>query len=132
MASEPSSGQIPNANLLQGSQAVSLVSSPSAGNVLPSAGNKVPPVTVAAATSSTDSHTSAPRSTDPQTLVNLLNRNLNDSGRPDQFRLDPASASLIQQVNPANGEVVGEFSVEEFPDLARSVGATGGIVDSRA
>jgi len=39
---------------------------------------------------------------------------------------------LIQQINPSNGEVVGQFSVDEFPALARSVGATGLIVDSRA
>ena len=67
-----------------------------------------------------------------QALVNLLNKNLNDSGQPDQFRVDPASNQLIQQVNPANGAVVGQFSIEEFPALARSVGASGGIVDDRA
>jgi hypothetical protein len=39
---------------------------------------------------------------------------------------------LIQQINPANGEVIGEFSVSEFPALARSVGASGLMVDSRA
>jgi len=67
-----------------------------------------------------------------QALVNLLNKNLNDSGQPDQFRVDPASNQLIQQVNPANGVVVAQFSIEEFPALARSVGASGGIVDDRA
>ncbi len=61
-----------------------------------------------------------------------LNKYLNDSGRPDEFRVDPASGKLIQQVNPANGAVLGEFSVEEFPALARSVGASGLLIDSLA
>jgi hypothetical protein len=74
-----------------------------------------------------------PRTTDPQSMVDHLNKNLNDSGRPDQFRLDPASGDrLIQQINPANGAVIGEFSVDEFPALARSVGATGLLIDSLA
>jgi hypothetical protein len=75
----------------------------------------------------------APRKTDPQSLVDLLNKYLNDSGRPDQYRVAPASGdTLIQQINPATGAVIGEFSVTEFPALARSVGATGLLVDSRA
>jgi len=66
--------------------------------------------------------------------VAQLNKHLNDSGRPDQFRVDPSSGNkVIQQINPANGEVVGEFLISEFPALARSVGVTGGaLVDSRA
>jgi hypothetical protein len=71
------------------------------------------------------------RSADPQTLVNQLNSHLNDSGFPDQFRLDP-TGKQIQQVNPATGKVVGEFSVSEFPALARSVGASGLLLDSLA
>ena len=45
-----------------------------------------------------------PQTTDPRSLVQNLNKFLNDSGRPDQFRLDPASGGkLIQQINPATG-----------------------------
>jgi hypothetical protein len=69
---------------------------------------------------------------DPALQVNLLNSHLNDSGRPDQFRVDPTGGKLIQQINPANGAVVGEFSAEEFPALARSIGASGLIIDSLA
>ncbi len=39
---------------------------------------------------------------------------------------------MIQQVNPANGAVIGEFSVIEFPALARGVGATGLLLNSLA
>jgi hypothetical protein len=71
--------------------------------------------------------------TQPQTLVNLLNKQLNDSGRPDQFRIAPNSgAALIQQINPATGAVVGEFAASEFPALARSVGVAGALIDGFA
>ena len=33
------------------------------------------------------------------------------------------------QVNPANGEVIGEFPVEEFPALAKSVGISGVLIN---
>jgi hypothetical protein len=62
--------------------------------------------------------------------VALLNKYLNDSGKPDQFRVDPSSDDkLIQQVNPATGEVIGEFPASEFAALARSVGISGVIID---
>ena len=70
---------------------------------------------------------------DAQTLVDQLNKHLNDSGRPDQFRMAPSSdGKIIQQVNPSTGEIVGQFSASEFPALARSVGASGLLFDSRA
>jgi len=72
------------------------------------------------------------RGTAVETLVAHLNKTLNDSGRPDQFRVDPESANTIQEVNPANGDVIGQFSADEFPALARSVGATGLLIDSLA
>jgi len=66
-------------------------------------------------------------------LVKQLNKFLNDSGRADQFRIDPESRNqIIQEINPANGAVVGEFSVDEFPALARSLGVSGILVDSHA
>jgi len=66
-------------------------------------------------------------------LVEQLNKYLNDSGRANQFRIDPESRDqTIQEINPANGEVIGEFSVAEFPLLARSLGVSGILVDSHA
>jgi PPE-repeat protein len=68
------------------------------------------------------------------TLLTQLNKHLNDSGKPDQYRVDPQSSTTIQEINPANGAVIGEFSASEFPALARSAGAsaTGLLVDSLA
>jgi uncharacterized FlaG/YvyC family protein len=85
----------------------------------------------AAGTSGTDGQTSGARA-DVHNLVAQLNKVLNDSGRPDQFRVDPQSGATIQEVNPANGEVIAQFAASEFPALARSVGASGLLFDSRA
>ena len=75
----------------------------------------------------------APAAPNLQAQVQLLNKYLNDSGKPDQFRVAPDSDDkLIQQVNPANGEVVAEFPASEFAALARSVGISGVIVDKHA
>jgi hypothetical protein len=120
MASDGNSGPIPATSLVQGSQ-IPIAVPPASGKPLPPTGKNVP-----------QAATPPALRTDAQALVDLLNKNLNDSGQPDQFRVDPASNELIQQINPANGAVVGQFSIEEFPALARSVGASGGIVDDRA
>jgi hypothetical protein len=69
---------------------------------------------------------------DPQALVDQINKYVNDSGLPDQYRLDPASANYIQQVNPATGAVIAQYSVSEFPALALSVGATSLLIDETA
>ncbi len=64
-------------------------------------------------------------------LVAQLNKYLNDSGRPNQFRVDPGSGGkTIQELNPATGEVIGEFLAAEFPELAKSLGVSGVLVDS--
>jgi hypothetical protein len=46
--------------------------------------------------------------------------------------LDPDSSSYIQQVNPASGAVVAQYAVSEFPALARSIGASGLLIDDTA
>jgi hypothetical protein len=74
----------------------------------------------------------ASQAVDPRALVTQLNKHLNDSGLPDQYRVDPHSSSTIQEINPANGAVIGEFSASEFPSLARTAGALGLLIDSQA
>lgn len=116
MASDGRTVTIPAISLLHGSQAPTRVVQQS-GKVLPQSGN-----TSAAAAGSR-----------LQAQVTLLNKYLNDSGKPDQFRVDPSSdGKLIQQINPASGEVMGEFPVSEFAALARSVGISGVLIDSHA
>jgi hypothetical protein len=74
-----------------------------------------------------------PAAANLQAQVQLLNKYLNDSGKPTQFRVAPDSDDkLIQEVNPANGEVLAEFPASEFAALARSVGISGVLVDKHA
>jgi uncharacterized FlaG/YvyC family protein len=132
MASDGNSVKIPAASLVHGSQAQIPVS------VQTRSGNIVPPVgkSAAAPAPQTPAQTSAKISDTAslEALVRQLNKHLNDSGRADQYRVDPSSGNkVIQQINPASGEVVGEFLISEFPALARSIGVSGGVlVDSRA
>jgi hypothetical protein len=60
----------------------------------------------------------------------LVNKYLNDSGKPDQFRVDPSSnGKTIQQINPpaAGGW---RSPASQFAALARSVGP--GLVSEHA
>jgi hypothetical protein len=117
MASDGQPVKIPAVNLVHGSQAPTAVAFQHSGKALPQPG-KTP---------------AAPAAARVRAQVALLNKYLNDSGKPDQFRVDPSSDDkLIQQVNPATGEVIGEFPVTEFAALARSVGISGVIVDQHA
>jgi uncharacterized FlaG/YvyC family protein len=134
MASDANPVQIPATSLVHGSRAPTtvVVEKPSghtrsvtpSGKSLPPSGNT---------RSVTPAHPAAAAPADIQAQVNLLNKYLNDSGRPAQFRVDPTSDNkLIQEINPATGEVIAEYSVIEFPELARSVGVSGVLVDNRA
>jgi hypothetical protein len=128
MASDGNPVKIPAASLVHGSQAYIPVSSQQRGGTTLPIGGKIAAAPAAQAPAKLSAATST------QALVAQLNKHLNDSGRPDQYRLDPSSGGkVIQQINPATGNVIGEFLVSEFPALARSVGVSGGgIIDSRA
>jgi hypothetical protein len=149
MVSDDNTARIPTVSAVHATQAPS-VNRPKAGSgqVLPPTGKvaasragtpgSAAPTTAAtsatAATAATAIDTAKPaaqRPAEPQALVNQLNRNLNDSGLPDQFRLDP-SGKLIQQVNPTTGEVISQLPVSEFPALARGVGSSGLLLDTTA
>jgi uncharacterized FlaG/YvyC family protein len=127
MASDGNPVKIPAASLVHGSQAQIPVSiQERSGKTLPPGGKRTSAPAAQAPPKASDSPSL-------EALVAQLNKHLNDSGRPDQFRVDPSSGDkVIQQINPASGTVVGEFLISEFPALARSVGISGGLVDSRA
>ena len=123
MASDGQTVKLPAISLVTASHAPTTVVVPPSGKVLPQPGKPAAPAAVSAASAA--SHLRA--------QVALLNKHLNDSGKPDQFRVDPSSDdTLIQQINPATGEVVGEFPTSEFAALARSVGISGVVVDQHA
>jgi hypothetical protein len=120
MASDGQTVRLPAISLAIGSQAPTTVVVQPGGKVLPRPGKPAPAAPAAPAAN-------------VRAQVALLNKHLNDSGRPDQFRVDPSSdGKVIQQVNPATGEVVGEFPASEFAALARSVGISGVSLDKHA
>ncbi len=143
MANDGIPAKIPVASVVHGSRTPTAAKMQEvSGKALPPSGNALAIEAAKAGLTGAKPPASAPAvpdkppipvSNDPQALVAQLNKHLNDSGRPDQYRVDPSSdGKLIQQLNPANGAVVGEFLVSEFPALARSVGVPGLIIDSHA
>jgi uncharacterized FlaG/YvyC family protein len=132
MASDGQPVKISAASLVHGSQAPTTVTVQHSGKTLPPSG-KAAATPAALRPAAADKGAAANGNTDLQHQVTFLNKFLNDSGKPDLFRVDPASGDkLIQQINPATGEVVGEFSATEFAELARSLGISGVLVNSRA
>ena len=118
MASDGQTVKLPAISLVQSQPPAAAVQH--SGQVLPQPGKPAPAAPAAPATN-------------VHARVTLLNKYLNDSGKPDQFRVDPSSDDkLIQQINPATGEVVGEFPASEFAALARSVGISGVSLDKHA
>jgi len=130
MASDGNPVKIPVASLVHGSQAhISVSIQERSGKSLPPSGK----TTAAHAVHAAPAAAAASSTPTAPALVAQLNKHLNDSGYPNQYRVDPnSSGKRIQQINPASGEVVGEFEISEFPALARSVGVSGALVDSRA
>ena len=135
MASDGQPVKIPATSLVHGSQAPTTVKVQS-GKILPQSGNataSAAAVRPAAKTGVPAKTSPAVGSTDLPAQITLFNKFLNDSGRPVQFRVDPTSDNkLIQEVNPATGEVIGEYSATEFAALARSVGISGVLVNTHA
>jgi hypothetical protein len=99
------------------------------GNALPPGGKPAPAGVPVAARVQGPPPQPAPQA-HAQPLVAALNKFLNDSGRPNQYRVDPAASTQIQEINPANGAVIGEFAIRDFRALAQSIGATSLLVDT--
>jgi hypothetical protein len=129
MASDATPVQIPATSPVHGSQApTSFTSEPSSGKSLPSGGHAA-----AAGAASAASSAGRSRTNDVQAQVAFLNKFLNDSGKPNQFRVAPDSNSaLIQEINPSNGAVIADYPVIAFPALARSLGISSALIDERA
>ncbi|HWJ33810.1 MAG TPA: flagellar protein FlaG [Steroidobacteraceae bacterium] len=66
-------------------------------------------------------------------LVAQLNKHLQSSGRPTQYRLASSpGGQVIQELNPDTNQVVGEIPASEFKALAQELGISGLLVDARA
>jgi hypothetical protein len=128
MASDANPVLIPVVSLVQGSQAPNTARVPTpSGNSLPTSGNAAAPAAARARATATN------RTSDLQAQVDFLNKYLNESGRPDQYRVAPDSDSmLIQEINPASGAVVAEYPAITFPALAKSLGISSALIDDHA
>jgi uncharacterized FlaG/YvyC family protein len=127
MASDGIPVNVPITRLVHGSQAqASETVKSESGSALPRSGENSPAKAVVGASP-------VRKKPDAEALVSQLNKPLNESGRPDQFRLDTsAGRNVIQQVDPNTGEVVAEYSEAEFPMLAQGLSGAGRLVDTRA
>ena len=138
MASDGVPVNPPVTRLVQGSQAsISGTVQKRTGNPLPGSGQVLPAPAAAHPRVDPaikhDAAVSVKQNADLQALIAHLNKHFNDSGQPIQFRVDPNSDSkVIQEINPATGEVVGEYLAAEFPALARGLGVSGLVVDRHA
>jgi hypothetical protein len=104
---------------------------PTSGHILPA--KAAPQPKEQAAAKQNEPVSPAKSAADFRALIAHLNKHLNDTGQPNQFRADTSSGStLIQEINPASGEVIGEYSAAEFPALARGLGISGLVIDSHA
>jgi hypothetical protein len=129
MANDATPVLIPAISLVHGSQAPTKVTSESSsGKSLPSGGHAATATAASAAKSAAGSRTH-----DVEAQVAFLNKFLNDSGKPNQFRVAPNSNSaLIQEINPANGAVIADYPVIAFPALAKSLGISSALIDEHA
>jgi hypothetical protein len=135
MTSDAPSVQISTTSLVQGSHAPTAVLVHKSGNTLPQNGKvtATPPAVQPRVTPDQQRapHAQQPVKPEPAAQVAVLNKFLNDSGKPAQFRAS-ANNKLIEEINPANGQVVAQYPVEEFAELARSVGISGALIDQHA
>jgi hypothetical protein len=70
---------------------------------------------------------------DLHALLAQLNKQVQSSGRPNQYRLSSSAGhQVIQEVNPDTNKVIGEIPASEFKALAQSLGVSGLLVDAHA
>jgi hypothetical protein len=134
MASDANPVQIPAVSLVHGSQAPTKVTSSTSGKSVPPAGNgAADPATSAVKSGAAAKGGNTSRVTDVQAQVAFLNKYLNDSGKPAQFRVAPnTDSTMIQEINPATGEVIADYSAITFPALAKSLGISSAVIDEHA
>jgi uncharacterized FlaG/YvyC family protein len=124
----------PVSRLVHGSRALtSATGQDQSGNTLPPGGNSTAAAAQIRAQSAQAAAARANADAVLQAQVARLNKFLYDSGLPLQFRLNSSSGrTLIQEINPGSGAVIGELPAAEFPSLAQGLGFPGLLIDHRA
>ena len=123
----------PVTRLVHGSRAQtsSPVQVPS-GKTLPPSGKTAPAEAEAHAAQAGKPAANESKKPDVAALLAQLNSRFNTSGQADQFRLNIDSGhTVIQQINPTSGEVIGEFPESEFPALAQGLDGPGALFNTK-
>ncbi|MDP9014361.1 MAG: flagellar protein FlaG [Pseudomonadota bacterium] len=121
---KPSAAPLPPA---QGSKPTAVAAHPSSGQPLPANATNV------AGQAALQPLPPARPPPDLHAIVAQLNKHLQDSGRPNQYRLDSSSGrKVIQEINPDTDQVIGEMPASEFKALAQELGISGLLVDAHA
>jgi len=133
MANDADSVKASTIPLVRGAQSpTSATANPANGKFLPPGG----PSTAASTTNpkpAKPADNSAKPPLDLHALVAHLNKHLQNSGRPNHYKLDSSSGHrVIQEINPDTSQVVSEIPASEFKALAQSLGISGLLLDAHA
>jgi len=136
MANDVRPGEILATVPVHGSRAPTTASDAS-GKLKPQipAGGKLPPRTPVRAPPELPPSIPEPRTgtqADLAALAARLSQHLSESGRPISFRVTSTGGrTVIHEVNPDTGEVIAEINSDQLLSLARGLGFSGSLVNSR-
>jgi uncharacterized FlaG/YvyC family protein len=128
MANDVRPGEILAAVPVQGSRAP-ITATDASGKLKPQipAGGKSPPPAPAPEEPRTGSRA------DLAALAERIGQQLRESGRAISFRVtNSAGRTVIHEINPDTGEVIAEITSDQLMSLARGLGFSGSLVNSRA
>lgn len=123
---------IPATRPVQGGRAPTSATDAS-GNTKPQqpAGGKLPPPTAVPKEKAEPQRTGSQQ--DIAALAERLGQFLRESGRAIVFRVESSGGrTVIYEVDPDTGEVIAEITSEDLLSLARGLGLSGNLVNSRA
>jgi uncharacterized FlaG/YvyC family protein len=132
MANDADSVKASTTPLVRGAQ------SPTSATANPANGKFLPPGGSSTAASTTNPKPAKPVEAvkpppDLNVLLAQLNKHLQNSGRPNHYKLDSSTGHrVIQEINPDTKEVVSEIPASEFKALAQSLGISGLLLDAHA
>lgn len=137
MANDLRPGEILATVPVQGSRA--LVTATDASGKLkpqPAAGGKSSPLIPVPARTESPPKPPEPRTGTDANLAALaekLGQHFSASGRAISFRVSNVGGkTVIHEINPDSGEIIAEITSEQLMSLARGLGFSGTLVDSRA
>lgn len=95
------------------------------------AGGKSPPQAAVSAQPQKPEQASSKQ--DLTALAERLGRYLRESGRPISFKVQSEGGrTVVQEIDPDSGEIIAEITPENLMSLARGLGLSGTLVNSRA